>query len=100
MVAWLEREGLGALSSIAREQGFDGGILLALYDVRMDAPTYKSDCNDLGIPAGAIQIKLKGRLVALFGLRLFLFLVFVLKNFLYDSSSLFLFSFISFHTTC
>ena len=69
MVAYLEREGLGALSSIAREQGFDGGILLALYDVRMDAPTYKSDCNDLGIPAGAIQIKLKGRLVALFWIK-------------------------------
>jgi len=67
VVAWLERVGLGELSSIAREQGVDGSILLALYEVRMDAPTFKSDCSDLGIPAGAVQLKLKGKLVALFG---------------------------------
>ena len=67
MVAWLEREGLGSLCSIAREQGFNGGILLALYEVRTDAATFKSDCMDLGIPVGAVQITLKGRLVALFG---------------------------------
>jgi len=59
--------GLGELSSIAREQGVDGSILLALYEVRMEAPTFKSDCSDLGIPAGAVQLKLKGKLVALFG---------------------------------
>ena len=68
MIAWLEREGLGALCSIAREQGFDGGVLLALHsEARKENGSYKSDCTDLGIPAGAIQIKLKGRLVALFG---------------------------------
>ena len=67
VVAWLESEGLGALSSIAREQGFDGSILLALHSVRMEPVAFKSDCNDLGIPGGAVQIKLKGKLVALFG---------------------------------
>ena len=67
VVAWLEREGLSGLCALAGEQGFDGSILLALYEVRMDATTFKSDCTDLGIPAGAIQIKLKGKLVTLFG---------------------------------
>ena len=67
VTAWLEREGLGALCALAREHGFDGSILLALYEVRMDATTFKSDCTDLGIPAGVMQIKLKGKLVALFG---------------------------------
>jgi len=67
MVAWLKREGLGALSSIAREQGFDGPCLFALYEVRLDPAAYKSDCSDLGITAGAMQIKLKGRLAILFG---------------------------------
>ena len=67
MVAWLECEGLGALCSMAKEQRFNGGILLALYDVRMDAATFKSDCMDLGIPVGVVQITLKGKLVALFG---------------------------------
>ena len=33
------------LCVVAQEQGFDGSILLALYNVRMDA-TYKSDCSD------------------------------------------------------
>jgi len=66
VIAWLEREGLGALCSTAREQSFDGGILLALYDVPADTQ-YGVDCKDLGIPAGAVQLKLKGRLVALFG---------------------------------
>ena len=67
VVAWLERAGLGELSSIAREQGVDGSILLALYEVRMEPVAFKSDCSDLGIPAGAVQLKLKGKLVALFG---------------------------------
>jgi len=52
---------------MAKEQRFNGGILLALYDVRMDAATFKSDCMDLGIPVGVVQITLKGKLVALFG---------------------------------
>ena len=68
MVAWLESEGLGALSSIAREQGFDGGILLALYNETKKEPnSYKADCTDLGITTAALQIKLKGRLATLFG---------------------------------
>ena len=66
VVAWLEREGLGALCSIAKDREFDGGILLALYDERADTQ-YGVDCKDLGIPAGAVQLKLKGRLVVLFG---------------------------------
>ena len=68
VVAWLEREGLDVLSSMARDQGFDGGILLALYsETKKERNSYKSDCSDLGIPAGVIQLKLKGRLVVLFG---------------------------------
>ena len=67
MVAWLESEGLGALSSVARDQGFNGGVLLALYDVRMDKEAYNSDCSELGIPAGMVRITLRGKLVALFG---------------------------------
>ena len=56
------------LSSIAREQGFSGGILLALYtEVKKEPNSYKSDCTDLGIPAVVVQITLKGKLVALFG---------------------------------
>ena len=67
VIAWLEREGLGSLCSTSQEQGFNGGILLALYDVRMDSATFKLDCRELGIPGGAVQITLKGKLVALFG---------------------------------
>ena len=68
VVAWLEQEGLVALSSIAKEQGFNGGILLGLHlEAKKEHGTFKADCNDLGIPAGAIQITLKGKLVALFG---------------------------------
>ena len=67
VVAWLEREGLEALTTLAREQELDGPCLFALYDVRMDPNAFKSDCRDLGIPAGAMQIKLKGRLALLFG---------------------------------
>ena len=52
MVAWLECEGLGSLCAIAKEQGFNGAILLALHKVCTDPAAYKSDCNDLGIPAG------------------------------------------------
>jgi len=61
---------------MAKEQGFNGGVLLALYDVRLDAPTFKSGCSDLGIPAGVVQITLKGKLVALFGSRQPFFLIF------------------------
>jgi len=67
VVAWLEREGLHTLCSIANEQGLDGSVLLALHKVCTDPAAYKSDCSDLGIPAGAIQLKLKGKLVTLFG---------------------------------
>jgi len=66
VVAWLDREGLGALSSIARDQGFDGGVLLGLYNETKNG-TFKTDCNDLGITTAAVQIKLKGRLATLFG---------------------------------
>ena len=62
VVVWLEREGLGALCATTREQGVDGPCLFALFEVRLDPTAYKSDCNDLGITAGAMQIKLKGRL--------------------------------------
>ena len=68
VVAWLERVGLESLCSIAREQGFNGGVLLALHtEVKKEPNSYKLDCNDLGIPAGVVQITLKGKLVALFG---------------------------------
>ena len=67
MVAWLESEGLGELSSVARDLGFDGSILLALHKVCADSQSFGSDCNDLGIPAGAVRFRLKGKLVALFG---------------------------------
>jgi len=67
VVVWLETEGLAALLSIAREKGFDGSILFALHGVRMEPVAFKSDCNDIGIPAGAVQLKLKGKLVTLFG---------------------------------
>ena len=66
MLAWLEQEGLGALSTLANEKRLEGSILLALYDARTDTAAYKYDCSDLGIPTGAIQLKLKGKLVALF----------------------------------
>ena len=41
VVVWLEREGLGALSATAREQGFDGSCLIALYrrQIRNTGPT-------------------------------------------------------------
>ena len=67
VVGWLEREGLGSLCSIAREQGLDGTILLALHKVCADSVSFSHDCNDLGIPVGAVRLKLKGNLVALFG---------------------------------
>jgi len=68
VIAWLEREGLGELSLIAKEQGLDGPSLFALFnETKKDNGTYKSNCNDLGITAGGLQIKLKGRLAILFG---------------------------------
>ena len=67
VIAWLEREGLGALGELAGEKGFDGSVLFALYEVRLDGGTFMGDCNALGIPAGVLQIKLKGKLVSLFG---------------------------------
>ena len=68
MVAWLEREGLGSLTLIAREHKVNGGVLLALHtEVKKEPNSYKSDCSDLGIPVGAVQLTLKGKLVALFG---------------------------------
>jgi len=68
VVKWLEREGLGSLCSTAREQGFHGGILLALHtEVKKENGAFKSNCVDLGIPVGAVRITLKGKLVALFG---------------------------------
>ena len=67
-VAWLVRMGLGALCSIAKEKGFNGGILLALHtEIKKENGSYKDDCADLGIPAGVAQFTLKGKLVALFG---------------------------------
>jgi len=66
VVAWLEREGLGSLCLIAREQEFNGGILLTLHtEVKKENGAFKLDCLDLGIPVGAVQITLKGKLVAL-----------------------------------
>ena len=68
VVAWLEREGLGELSLIAMEQGLDGPSLFALFnETKKENGTYKSDCTDLGIKVGGLQIKLKGRLAILFG---------------------------------
>ena len=67
MIAWLESVGLGALSSIAKEQGFDGSILLALHKVCTDSQSFVSDCTGLGIKGLPLQLKFKGKLVALFG---------------------------------
>ena len=67
VVAWLEREGLGSLCSIAREQGLDGSILLALFKVCTDSLLFGADCTGLGISGLPLQLKLKGKLVALFG---------------------------------
>ena len=68
MVAWLESEGLGTLSSNAREQGFDGGILLGLNnETKKEHNSYKTDCTDLGITTAALQIRLRGKLATLFG---------------------------------
>ena len=62
MVAWLEREGLGALSSIAREHDFDGSILLALHtDVKKENGTFKDDCNDLGDSWWCCAIQAQGQ---------------------------------------
>ena len=64
----MERVGLGELCSMARNKKFNGGILLALRtEIWKEPNSYKSDCEELGIPAGAIRITLKGKLVALFG---------------------------------
>ena len=66
--AWLEREGLGALSLIVKEQGLDGSILLALHtEAKKENGTYKDDTAGLGISDLPLQLKLKGKLVALFG---------------------------------
>ena len=67
MVAWLEREGLSVLCSIAREHGVNDPCLFALYEVCLDGATFMGDCAALGITASAMQIKLKGRLAILFG---------------------------------
>ena len=67
MVAWLEQEGLVELNPLAREQGLDGSVLLALYDVRADSPSFGADCSGLGVNGLPLQLKLKGKLVALFG---------------------------------
>ena len=68
VVSCLEREGLGELSLIAKEEGLGGPSLFALFnETKKDNGTCKSDCNHLGITAGGLQIKLKGRLAILFG---------------------------------
>ena len=70
MVAWLEGEWLGELYAIAREQGLDGSILLALHsETKKENGTYTPDCHGLGINGLPLQLrlKLKGKLVALFG---------------------------------
>ena len=65
---WLEREGLGELSMIAKEQSLDGPSLFALFnETKKETNSYKSDCNDLGITAAALQIRLRGKLATLFG---------------------------------
>jgi len=44
VIACLESEGLGALSSIASKQGLDGSILLALHnEAKKENRTYKDD---------------------------------------------------------
>jgi len=68
VVAWLENEGLGSLCALAKEQGLDGSILLALHtEVKKENSTYKDDCSGLRINGLPLQLKLKGKLVALFG---------------------------------
>ena len=68
VVARLEREGLGELCPEAKEQGLDGSILLALHtEVMKENGTFKENCTGLGITGLPLQLKLKGKLVALFG---------------------------------
>ena len=68
VVAWLESEGLRELSSVAREQGFDGPCLFALFnETKKETNSYRTDCTDLGITTATLQMKLKGRLATLFG---------------------------------
>jgi len=68
VATWLESEGLVSLCRLAREQGFNGGVLLALHvEIKKQPNSFTSDCKELGIPAGVVQFTLKGKLVALFG---------------------------------
>jgi hypothetical protein len=66
-IAWLEKEGYGGLMSLAKEHRWDGPIIYGLYQSRRDSASFSADCTKLGIPAGVIQIKLKGSLTILFG---------------------------------
>ena len=87
MISWLECEGLGSLCSIAREQGLDGSILLALHnEAKKENGTYKDDCTGLGITGLPLQLRLRGKLAVLFESqfvvsKLNLFLPFLLPSF-------------------
>jgi hypothetical protein len=65
VVEWLEREGLDGLSNLARLEKWDGPFLLALFDVRKES-VYSENCSAVGIDE-VNQLKLKGRLINLFG---------------------------------
>jgi hypothetical protein len=68
VMAWLEKEGLGGeLGSLFKEQKLDGSVLFALYEVRIDSTSFTHDCNGLGVVGLPLQLKLKGKLTALFG---------------------------------
>jgi hypothetical protein len=69
VIVWLEKEGLGGeLGSLFKEQNLDGSVLFALYsETKKEVNSFKQDCTDLGITAVPMQLKLKGRLTALFG---------------------------------
>lgn len=67
VTSWLEKKGQSKLSALAQEHEWDGMILFSLYSVRADPGAYRVDCTELAmIPAGPLQLKLKGLLTDLF----------------------------------
>ncbi len=62
----MNQVGLTELVDTARNNQWDGSILVALYSSK-DTPNFTQDCNDVGIATGGMRVRLKGKLVELFG---------------------------------
>jgi len=64
---WLEKVELSDVAEIAKEEGWDGRIIIGLNEVRDDKHKFDEEAKDVGLAKGGHRLKLKVELKKLFG---------------------------------